>query len=202
MNLKGVLKKIITDRDFQLTIILFGVGFLLAAAATYPTMTEDVKEGTVGEGDTDVEVFFPVQQKGSNPLGEYDILQNATLEVQGSSEDVNASIIVMGENEKVVEDWEYKGDEDKSFNIYEEVNRDIEYIQFKVHEGELSYEYTVSYLTTYSSLSFLAYILMVISLIFLFRFLAHISFGEMSKEERKKFEEDQKKLKEILEDRK
>ncbi|MBS3816934.1 MAG: hypothetical protein KGY76_05165 [Candidatus Thermoplasmatota archaeon] len=205
MGLKNLLKRIATNRDFQLTVILFGVGLFLAALATYPVLQEDVSEDTIGpedmesNGELEIDIHHPSGQI-NNPVWGPDVLKNATLEFSGKSDDIVANVSVLDSSGDLLMSKEIEGEGAHELDLSDV--EDAEYLKFKVQEGELTYTYTVLYYEqTFSDLAFVGAGSMMISTIFIFRFVALMRGEGMDEEERKKMEEDQETVDNILKDR-
>lgn len=202
INILNLLKRIITARDFQLTIILFITGVLLAAIATYPTVVEEIEKDRIDEGAEEIEVTFPRLGRKDHIMGRYEIIKNATLEIQREDEKTNATIIFLDEEKEELENKSFEED-NKTYDLtYIGGIDDLTYLRFEVEEGEITYDYNVAYVDEpYSLLTIPGAILMVISMIFLFRFFVNLPAKKMCKEEKEKFDERQDKVKDILDDK-
>jgi len=200
--LKRALIKIVSDRNVQLTIAFFGIGFLLALAATITSLEERVESETLEpeDGVKRIEARLDRTYDEEPFLDHQSGLKNATLELRSGEENTNATIILERYGIQI-KSWEIEDGEDKNINMTE--YHEAEYIVFKVTDGKLSYTYTVShYIQPYSFLSIPAFILLWVSVIFLIRAMALMGPIRVDEKEKKKFREDQKVIDDILKDRK
>jgi len=209
-TVKKAIIKIFSDRNVQLTITLFGIGFLLALMANYPTLEERIEKDTLVPEDgvkrIEARLSRPYDeahdQSGLDgiqaPL-ERPSLKSATLELHSETDNTNASII-LEQYELPIKSWEIEDGEDKTINMTE--YHEAEYIEFKITDGELSYTYTVNhYIQPYSFLSIPGFILMSLSLIFLIKSIASLGPIRVNKEEKNKKRKNQKVIGEILKER-
>ncbi|MEF8832252.1 MAG: hypothetical protein V5A66_01895 [Candidatus Thermoplasmatota archaeon] len=221
-DVKSLIIKIFTNRDVQLTIALFGIGFLLTVASTYPTLEERVEEDTLtAEDNKRIEANLPfpndksasedpiLEEWGSQGIGGTQGLKNASLELSSDRGETNANITLLKDREAKVEgvpleeikSWEMK--KGKNFTINMTKYHQTDYIDFNVTKGELNYTYTVRYYTqSYSFLSIPGYVMMIVSIIFLLRAFYTVGPIGIDKEEKEKKKENQKVITQMLEDRK
>ncbi|MFW6196549.1 MAG: hypothetical protein ACOC5D_04350 [Thermoplasmatota archaeon] len=213
-TVKHALIKIFSNRNIQLTFALFGVGLLLALTATYPALGERIEEDTLSENKKlEARLPDPYDEPAEpDPLSPGESipflekpglgLVNASLELQGESEDTNVTVSILNRAEQTLDSWHIEGKENTTVNLTG--NREIEYINFHIENGELSYDYVVTYYhQPYSILAIPAYILMWISVIILIRAIALMGpLREVEEKERDKIKNDQKVLDGILKDRK
>ncbi|MBS3781163.1 MAG: hypothetical protein KGY66_01280 [Candidatus Thermoplasmatota archaeon] len=212
-TIKHAIIKIFSDRNIQLTIALFGIGFLLALTATYPALGERIEKDTLSENEK-LEARLPdpydepAEPDPLNPGEPIPFLEksglglvNASLELRGESDDTNVTVRTLNQAGQTLDSWHIEGRENKTLNLTG--NQEIEYINFHIENGELSYNYVVRYYhQPYSLLSIPAYILMWISVIFLIRAIALIGPLRVDEKERDKIRKDQKVIDKILRDKK
>jgi len=211
-TVKNAIIKIFSDRNLQLTIAFFGIGFILALTASLPILEERVENDTL-EGEDSVERIEarlprpydePHDPSGlgrlQEPLLEQPTgLKNASLELRSEEENTNATII-LERHDIQIESWEIENGEDKSINLTE--YHEAEYIIFEIREGGLSYTYTVNhYIQPYSFLAIPAFILMWVSVIFLIRAIALMGPLSVDEKEKDKKRKNQNVIGEILKER-
>jgi len=206
-TVKKALIKILSDRNVQMTIALFGIGFLLALTATYPTLEERIEKDTLVPEDGIKKIEARLDQPYDEPHDPYGLdgiqptgLKSAALELHSETENTSASII-LEQYELQIKRVEIEDGEDKTINMTE--YHEAEYIIFEISEGRLSYTYTVNhFIQPYAFLSIPAFILMWISVIFLLRAIALMGPLSVDEEEKKKKRKNQKVIEGILRDRK
>jgi len=225
-DIKSFIIQIFTSRDVQLTIALFGIGFLLTVTSTYPTLEERIEEDTIpAEENKRIEARLPLpydelahddsllEEYTGWGIGGHQGLKNASLELRSNQEDTNANVTLLKEEFegehgliKEIRRWEMKNGEiedlnDNTINMSEYYQ--IDYIDFNVTRGELSYTYTVRYYTqSYSILSLPGYVLMIVSIIFFLKAFGSVGPIGLDKEAKEKKRENQKVISRMLEDRK
>ncbi len=201
-HIKKILKRMITDRNFQVAVTLFVVGFILVAISTYPFLKEYERENTVERGDDkkiDIKYTSGVIR---TPLGGIEALKNATLEFE-SDEGTKANITMLSEEGTEIRSIEIDGKENEEVNLSSDKYNNIEYLRFEVREGSLSYTYTLLYYErSYSNLSFLGYAMMIISVLPFFRGLTLLNPRDVGKKEREEMKKNEEVLDDILEGRK
>ncbi len=207
-NIKNAFTKIFSDRNVQLTIALFGIGFILALTATFPILEERIENDKLYPENEDKLIEARIPRPYDKPHdGMTEILEsphglkNATLEIRSETENTNASIRILDSGEREMKSWEIENGENKKINMTE--HYEAEFIEFEIREGELSYTFTVNhYILPYSSLSIPAYILMWISVIFLLRAIALMGPLSVDEKEKDKIRKNQKVIDGILKDKK
>jgi len=195
------LVRIFKNRDVLLTIVLFGVGLLLASVASGRVLEERVEGDTLEEGD-DIKIEaklsrpYDDESDDGSELG----LKNATLELRSETENTKANISILLPDGHSMNSWEIKEGENKTIDLTE-YHRG-EHIKFEIEEGRLSYTYTVNeYTQPYYFLSIPAFILLALSLIFIIRAVALMGPLTVDKEEKDKKRKNQKVVEGILKDR-
>ncbi len=196
------LKRIIGNRNFQLSVILFFVGLVLVSISTYPVLTEYIREDTLDEGAHEkIDVEY---DSGSllTPLGNVEILENATLEFE-SDEETKANITMLKEDGTEIRCIEISGKENEEINLNSPRYNDLEYLGFEIREGNLSYTYSILYSEQpYRYFSIVGLVMMGLSLLFFFRFLALVNIRNVGEKERGKKRKNMKTVEEILKERK
>jgi len=205
-TLKKAFIKIFSDRNFQLTIALFGIGFLLALTSTFPILEERTENDKLypEDGVKLIEARIPrpydEPHRGSELLESPVGLKNATLEIRSETNKTNASIRILDSGEREIKSWEIENGENKMINMTE--HHVAEFIEFEIREGELSYTFTVNhYIQPYSFLAIPAFILMWVSVIFLIRAIALMGPLSVDEKEKDKKRKNQKVIGEILKER-
>ncbi len=212
-HIKEALITIFTNRDIQLTLVVFGVGFLLTITATYPALEERIEEETISENNR-IEARLPHpydEPAGPDPLRPGDNipfidrprlgLVNASLELKGESEDTNATVSTLDREERTLDSWRIEGIGSTIINLTRE--QEVEYIDFNIENGELNYNYMVRYYhQPYSLLSIPGFILMILSIIFLIRAVALMGPLVVDKKEKDRIKKNQKLIDDMIRDNK
>lgn len=217
-HIKELIIKIFTNRDVQLTIALFGVGFILVVASTYPALETRVREDSLtAQNNTRIEVNLPFPYDKSAPedsiVGRRDVvggargLKNASLVIESDHEETNATVTLLEDEEPKFEDigirkiktFRVRDGETLNINMTEYYQTD--YIDFNVTERKLNYTLTVNYYTQpYSFLSLPAYGMMIGSIVPFLRSFYTVGPIGVEEKEKEKTEKNQEKLEKILEE--
>lgn len=196
---RGILVKMLTNKDIQKGIAFFSVALILAFSAILPVAEEEVDTGTVDtiEDDEDpqpeyVSIYYPGYQ-----------VTNATLELdidsigEEGNDNATSRIGILDHQFDILHEENITSEESRTWEITEKnLGRAPSRIYFE--NISLSYTYTLNYeRRPYGLLSLPAIFLTLIGMIFAFRGKAVI-LGEIKQ---KQMEEEAKKEQEEREDR-
>ncbi len=201
-GIKDLLARIFGNRYFQMTFSLFIAGFLLALFALYPVLKTDTRRDTLGPEDDGkfVDIRHP-SGAIKTIFGVRPALKNATLKIKSKDADTNATVFILDYNHNRTFSTDLKGEDKKTLNLTEMDG--VEFIEFEIEDGKLSFMYTVKYYSlSHAWVTLVAAPLMLLSLPFLFLFISQMRGQKASDEEMEKIKADQKVVDDILSEKK
>lgn len=184
---RGMIVRILTNPDIQKGFSLLALALLLAFSAVISTVSEEVEEkGTISEDDDEADKLIT----GIN-YPSMRTIENATLEIEADDE-VDFEVKILDS------EWKPLYNESNRYKIdLTELEGTPNHFSFNVLEGNLTYIYTIAYVSRpYGLLSIPAVFVLLLGMIYSFKgkgvILGEIKRKKMEQEHREKRKERKK----------